>query len=99
MSSKNTPTPFRQTKRGFEIKDESGNLVGICTEKEHAAFIVRTCNDHKELVEIVETLIAMTDPHDMNPYVKDDIAWARSKAQSILAKAKEERKTSNDSIG
>lgn len=91
MTTKHTPTPFRVTKGGFEIKEVSNEakLVAICTEKEYAAFIVRACNAHDELVSILDQLSAAII-NDGNYYAENPIRLYVTKARAALAKAKGE---------
>ncbi len=54
---KHTPTPWRQTKGEFEIVAEikgEKKLIAVCSEKANAAFIVRACNAHDELVHAAQ---------------------------------------------
>lgn len=83
--TKHTPTLIL-LHGGFQINDN-------CIETEHAAFIVRACNAHKELVEALNlaqdamnyALEKCVDQNDAK-----DIRYALNIAYAALAKAKGE---------
>ena len=65
-----TPLPWKLHDGGAAITDSEGRLISSCyqvpkrtlfEEKANAAFIVRACNSHYELLEAVEGLLRLVD--------------------------------------
>ncbi len=84
-----TPTPWRQSRQGHDIlHDGKGEkvLVGICTDPNNAAFIVRACNAHELLIREFQNLL---ETAIMRGNLKEGEDLVRS-ARHALAKAKGE---------
>lgn len=87
MTTKHTPTPWRQSRQGHDIlHDGKGEkvLIGICTEKDNVAFIVRAVNIHDDLIEALESVQRILD---YTSYFNEE---DKQRVNAALAKAKGE---------
>jgi hypothetical protein len=98
MSAKHTPTPWqiRQT-RGHNPRhieragapEGMGKAIAACSEEHDAAFIVRACNSHDDLVDLVKKLtarLAVGVEEHFTSYVGDEKLVAEGR--KALAKAR-----------
>ena len=90
---KHTPTPWFAD--GIIIESKSGN-IGLMNlarpedeSKANAAFIVKACNMHKELVEALKEVLDTLNPQDgeiTTMTIRQGWPWSQ-KVRALLAKA------------
>ena len=86
----------------FGYDPEGGHWAGIAgasrdmdeaEEEANAAFIVRACNAHDEILEAIEAIELRCDlvnrtHHPTVVLLEQDVQWIRAKARAAIAKAK-----------
>lgn len=92
MSTQHTPTPWHDeigapgSSSGLTVRDENGNIIARVGSIDDAAFIVRACNAHDELVAALRGLLDATkDIRGIDPEEYKPEAFATARA--ALAKA------------
>lgn len=91
MTTKHTKTPWHQN--GMYVNANSARPVCEIAEahgEDDAAFIVRACNSHERLVDVLEKMTKVLEDY-MSKYPVDSKAnsvWLSAKSR--LAKAKEQ---------
>lgn len=99
LEVKHTPTPYHQHTDGFRITIgnastrhtylEHDRTVATVNENSlqaqaDAAFIVRACNSHEELIELIETAMTYFTPeqaHQQSWYLRARFALERAKGE------------------
>jgi len=66
-----------------EVRDENGNWSDTAKSRDDAAFIVRACNSHYDLLEAAKWAEAAISPFSKDPAGKSGIA----KLRAAIAKA------------
>ena len=89
-NTKHTPTPWSDN--GNEIIDARGAVVGGAVTDKDAAFMIRACNSHDQLVSALRNLIAASDAYStVHAPDGDDVARmvryaeAFNNARAVLA--------------
>ena len=54
-----TPYHYKGDAVAYNIKPENGSTVAMCAEEANAAFIVKACNTHDELVLQAKAVLAV----------------------------------------
>ena len=79
--------------QGLIINELTGETIAVTYKKENAAFIVKACNLHDELVDALTWLVRCADPNDddegFNNWKIQDIEHAVNRAKDLIAKAQE----------
>ena len=102
--SQNLPKTERTSEKWYEAKmgndhqglivdEATGETIAVTYKKENAAFIVKACNLHDELVDALTWLVRCADPNDddegFNNWKIQDIEHAVNRAKDLIAKAQE----------
>ena len=93
-----TPEKWYEAKMGNDhqgliVDEATGETIAVTYKKENAAFIVKACNLHDELVDALTWLVRCADPNDddegFNNWKIQDIEHAVNRAKDLIAKAQE----------
>jgi hypothetical protein len=84
--SKHTPLPWRQSGVAFEIKDATGETVGVTLEAVDAALIVRAVNAHAGLLAACEEMYRILQDGMTADY--DEMTAALGRARTAVAMAR-----------
>ena len=79
--------------QGLIISEVTGENIAVTYKKVNAAFIVKACNLHDELMDALTWLVRCADPNDddegFNNWKIQDIEHAVNRAKDLIAKAQE----------